>query len=379
MIRWLLFLVYLPLFIASPGDDLDEFDECRHRCESITCNYRLFESDPNRYHRSVANFNEKNRFDWNFDPLPLPKHLKLLYWTCEQNCDYQCQRLVTQQRVDEKEEVLQFHGKWPFLRVFGIQEFASMIFSIGNLLVHLQGLRKIKHQIDTSPPHYGSYFHNILIVSVVTSAAWICSTIFHIRDFELTERLDYFLAGLTVLTGFHAVFARVYRLYLPDRKLWSAAFTALCVALYSGHVYHLVTDWSYTYNMRANIFIGILQNICWAMLCFDLYIRYYDVEHNHPEKSMNFARYTKWNTVVLSSFFLRSSKLYSLYPLLLCVIVICGMALEIFDFAPIFYDLVDAHSLWHLVTIFPAYYGWYDWMIWDIRENVWQDVKQKAD
>lgn len=379
MIRWILFLVYLPLFIASPGDDLDEFWDCRDRCESLVCNYELFEADPEHYDRRVEVFNENNVYEWKFDRLPLADHLKNLFWTCEQDCDYQCQRLVTIQRVKDKEEVLQFHGKWPFWRVFGIQELASTVFSIGNLLVHLGGLWKIKNQMKHATADRAKYFTNIFAMSLITLIAWTCSTIFHIRDFEITERLDYFLAGLTVLSGFHALFARVYRLYLPERSLWLIAFTALCVAMYSGHIYRLVTDWLYTYNMRANIFVGILQNIFWGRLCFDLYVKYYDVEHNHPESSMNFARYTKWNSVLLSSFFLRSSKLYSLYPLLLCAIVICGMALEIFDFPPIFFDLVDAHSLWHLVTIFPAYYGWYDWMIWDIRENVWTDVKGKQD
>lgn len=378
MLGWVLFLAYLPLFIASPGDDLDEFDECRQRCEWLTCDTDLYASDHERYLRTVETFNEKNRFEWHFDPLPLPLHLQLLLWTCGQNCDYQCQRLVTHQRVADGDEVLQFHGKWPFLRVYGVQELASAVFSLGNLAVHLRGIAKVKRYIDTSPPQYAHYFYNVLMVAFVTLGAWICSTVFHIRDFDLTEKMDYFLAGLTVLTGFHAVFARVYRLYLPERAGYRRAFTLICVLLYAAHIYRLVTDWLYTYNMRANILVGVLQNICWGMLCFDLYVRYYDVEHNHPDQSMNFARYTKWNLVLLSSFFLRSSKLYSLYPVLLCAIVICGMSLEIFDFPPVLYDLVDAHSLWHLVTIFPAAYGWYDWMVWDIKENVWADIKQKT-
>jgi hypothetical protein len=51
------------------------------------------------------------------------------------------------------------------------------------------------------------------------------------------------------------------------------------------------------------------------------------------------------------------------------------MSLEIFDFAPFFFDLVDAHSLWHLVTIVPVYMGWYDWWIWDVYENIWPEIE----
>jgi len=32
---------------------------------------------------------------------------------------------------------MKYHGKWPFLRVLGMQEVASVLFSIANLVVHL--------------------------------------------------------------------------------------------------------------------------------------------------------------------------------------------------------------------------------------------------
>ena len=54
------------------------------------------------------------------------------------------------------------------------------------------------------------------------------------------------------------------------------------------------------------------------------------------------------------------------------------MALEVFDFPPVFFDLVDAHSLWHLVTIVPVYMGWYDWLVWDVYENVWSNIQERT-
>lgn len=316
--------------------------------------------------------------NWEFSSL-LPLHLRLLGWNCVLNCDYECQRIVTKERCKNNQEIYQFHGKWPFLRVFGIQELASVIFSIGNYMVHAIGIKKVLEAKRQADPMIKYEYIVLIICSFIAMFAWICSTVFHIRDSLVTERLDYFVAGLTVLSGFYGVFTRYFRLYLPNRKLQRVLFTIACILAYTWHIYRLVDDWLYTYNMQANITLGVLQNILWGFLCFDLYCKYYELENNglvYKEKRSNHLDYIKPGRLLIPSFYSRSFKLYSLYPLLLCVIVIAGMSLEIFDFPPIFFDLVDAHSLWHLVTIIPAFYGWYDWMIWDINVNVKHELEE---
>ncbi|MCP9260759.1 hypothetical protein DINM_003916 [Dirofilaria immitis] len=90
--------------------------------------------------------------------------------------------------------VPQFHGKWPFLAVWlpfimpiPIQEFASVIFSILNLLTTLSMHRAVKRLHDSN---------RLKIIwiaySVIGIIMWTCSTIFHWADFWLTEYLDYF-------------------------------------------------------------------------------------------------------------------------------------------------------------------------------------------
>ena len=142
-------------------------------------------------------------------------------------------------------------------------------------------------------------------------------------------------------------------------------------------MHRLYTDWSYTYNMQANICVGLLQNVFYCLVCFGLYVKYYNLEQTENKVILNHLNYVESQRIILSSFFTRSSKLFSLYPLLLCFIVVCGMALEVFDFPPVFFDLVDAHSLWHLVTIVPVYMGWYDWLVWDVYENVWSNIQEE--
>ena len=71
----------------------------------------------------------------------------------------------------------QFHGKWPFVRVLGIQEAASALFSVLNLLPHVFMLRKLRAQV---PP--GTRMRNVWTAyGLVSINTWTWSTIFHTR------------------------------------------------------------------------------------------------------------------------------------------------------------------------------------------------------
>ena len=54
-----------------------------------------------------------------------------------------------------------------------------------------------------------------------------------------------------------------------------------------------------------------------------------------------------------------------LIPIFNNVMLLLGISLELNDFPPVA-RLVDAHALWHLVTIFPSII-WFDWNVWDIE------------
>lgn len=366
--------------LASPGDDLQEFQDCRYQCEQLTCYSNPYHLLQDQFKEALKASGQYRRYEplWRFTSGKLGLPMKILQWTCPTNCDYQCQQIVTKERVKSGQEVVQFHGKWPFWRILGIQEVALMIFSFLNFVPHYLGYRQMKQTYESLPPTQAKYlrasFRNVRFAAFVTQLAWLSLTIFHIRDIIFTEKLDYYFAGLTVLTGFYGIAFRYFRLYLPQRFLYKYLFLLVCVGAYASHIYRLETDWLYTYNMQANIFVGILQNIFWCLTCFEIYSKYYKLETEDRVIRLDHLQYVRPNRIILGSFYSKSPKLYSLYPLLLCFIVVVGMLLEIFDFPPVFFDLVDAHSLWHLVTIFPAFFGWYDWMAWDITNNVWDDL-----
>lgn len=381
----LIFFFSSTTILASPGDDLYAFMDCIYQCEQITCHDNHYYIE--LYERGKGFWNQGddayyyNPY-WQFVDMPLPWYLRLLGWTCELNCDYQCQRVITEERRKHEEEIYQFHGKWPFLRVCGIQELMSVLMSMGNLIVTYKfGFKKIYAIVrdKRQPALLRKQYYHIMVVIIVTMLAWTASTIFHTRDYPVTEHLDYYLAGATILSTFHALGSRLFSMYKRKNKLYRWSFSILCLSAYTYHVQRLYRDWSYTYNMRANLTLGICQNLFYCMIVFKLYSKYYSLEQETKQINQNHLKYVDFKRIILPSFYTASAKFYTLYPLMLCMIVVLGSMLEIFDFPPIFHDLVDAHSLWHLVTIIPPYMGWYDWLVWDISENVWPDIVEEEE
>jgi hypothetical protein len=269
---------------------------------------------------SVTNCGEK--------PLSIPLQRRLLLWTCPAECDYNCQHVVTDERLARdpayRDPVLQFHGKWPFHRFLGMQEPFSVLFSLFNYLAHDAGLKKLHDRFPNPSPlvryyRYFGYFGKV---------TWIFSMLFHTRDFPLTEKLDYFAAGASVLYGLYLCVIRVLRLDQPTRqnasllRLW----TAVCLALYTAHVAYLsLWSWDYTYNMAANVVVGAATNLIWSWFSFNRY------------KTLK--------------------KLWATWPGMIVAWIVFSMSLELFDFPP-WQRMIDAHSLWHLSTSFATYW-WY--------------------
>ena len=221
--------------------------------------------------------------------------------------------------------VVQYHGKWPFHRILGIQEPFSVLFSLLNFLAHRYGLSKIYESIPADYPLRKYY----VVFSYMGLASWLFSMMFHTRDFELTEKLDYFAAGASVLYGLYYAPIRMFRLDQtkpPIKQTFLRLWSMICVLLYVAHVAYLTLwSWDYTYNMAANVAVGVVQNILWSWF------------------SVN--RYRK------------SKKPWAAWPGLIVAWIVVAMSMELLDFPPI-KGLIDAHSLWHLGTVGPTIW-WY--------------------
>lgn len=264
----------------------------------------------------------------------IPFYRRLL-WDCPAECDYTCQHVITNQRIVSGQPVLQYHGKWPFVRAFGMQEPLSVIFSLANLWCHVQGLRKLR---ATIPPSYRLLrWYKLFAYAAIT--AWVFSSIFHTRDTKFTEEMDYFAAGGGVLYGFYYAPIRVFRLDRPTRRIKSflKIWTTLCCCLYIAHVAYLKgVKWDYTYNMTANVVLGLSQNLLWCWFSVRRYIQ--------------------------------SKAPWTLLPILVVSWITLAMSLELLDFPPLWGSL-DAHALWHFGTVVPAI-AWYKFLLMDALDDL---------
>ncbi|TLD37151.1 Mn2+ homeostasis protein-like protein Per1 [Venturia nashicola] len=326
-ITWTSLLAVILLAVtvsASLGDRLPEFKECVQTCKEANCG---------------AN------------PTPIPLQRRLLLWNCASECDYHCQHIVTDTRLardpNYREPLLQFHGKWPFYRYMGMQEPFSVLFSLFNYLAHANGLSKIRESIPQSYPLRKYY----VIFAYLGLTSWVFSMIFHTRDYPLTEKLDYFSAGGSVMYGMYYTPVRIFRMDNPSDpenrraasllRLW----TGLCITLYILHVTYLsLWSWDYTYNMAANVIVGVTQNLLWS--------------------GYSIRRYR------------RSGRFWAAWPGLIVAWIILAMSLEVFDFAP-WGGMIDAHSLWHLGTVAPTVW-WYNFLVKDAQDDL-QGMRLKAE
>ncbi|KIN04548.1 hypothetical protein OIDMADRAFT_191664 [Oidiodendron maius Zn] len=302
----LLSILFISRANASIGDKLPEFQRCVEVCKHENC-------------PSTA----------------IPFFHRLLLWDCPAECDYTCQHIITTQRVADDIPIVQFHGKWPFYRFLGMQEPFSVLFSLLNFLAHRNGLAKVRAAIPESYPLRPYY----VLLSYFGMASWVFSMIFHTRDFQLTEELDYLAAGASVLYSLYYTPIRIFRLDQGGKKTKSVlkAWTILCIGLYAGHVIYLKGfAWDYTYNMAANVAVGIIQNIMWSWFSWE-----------------------KYRT---------SGRTWTTWPGLTVAWIMLAMSLELLDFPP-WLGCLDAHSLWHLGTVAPTVL-WYNFLLKDAQDDL---------
>jgi len=296
-------LLFVQATFASSGDRLPEFNDCVSQCVA------------NRCPSSVG-------------------LLALLAWDCPSNCDYVCQQALTDVHEEHHMRVHQYHGKWPFRRWFGVQEIASVVFSLLNMVPHFIGYRALQKQTrDSEQFRMRSYYLSFAVVGVNT---WVWSSVFHLRDLPVTEKLDYFSAIGSILGGLFLAIVRFYRLDMPAKRPTRNIVFVTIVGFYACHIFYLsFIKFNYAYNMMAGVVVGVAQVGLWIVLSMSLYVR--------------------------------SKNKMDLLPIGLVLSVFLGLSFELNDFSP-YWRTVDAHSLWHASTVLPSFF-WYKWMIFDLNRH----------
>ncbi|XP_017146857.1 post-GPI attachment to proteins factor 3 [Drosophila miranda] len=307
-IFWLLLVGAITLCHASNGDRTQFFHNCRQNCERTNCS-----ADGLEIQEQAVNFYKQSIFD------------QIFQWSCADECQYGCMWRTVAAFAERAWPIPQFYGKWPFLRMLGMQEPASVIFSMLNFIMHFRMLRKFRREVRPDSPCY-MLAH---IFGVTCLNGWIWSSIFHTRDFPLTELLDYAFAYSIVLCTFYCMVMRMlhrYSLFLRG------VITLAIVSYYINYFAYLsVGKFNYSFNMKVNIATGVLSAVGWFIWC-------HRVRTRRP-------------------YFRRILRFYVLFAL--------AMSLELLDFPPICW-ILDAHALWHFATV-PLVSLYYNFLIEDCR------------
>lgn len=354
---------------CSIGENLPEYKTCVRECE-LTMNCRnVFGRRDTSYSSNSGSTAPQGQVVYNGELFrnnyQLPQ-IFLVFWSCSADCNYKCQQLITNMRELAGEPMVQFYGKWPFVRVLGMQEIFSVVYSIANFMVNYNCLFKILRQYNKNKKNGGNGFDvmylEYLQLIVISLFGWTFSTLFHMRDNSVTETLDYYGAFAIVLLNFSAVFVRYMRVY-ESRFKWRM-WKGLMLLIFVFHCLKLKNKWDYGYNTRVNLLFGILSTILWVLHSMRVRKQYLMnfIAYNNSIQLLPFEVkiLTKLNYLGISR-----PKLIPVLPILLNIWLMVGMSFELLDFEP-FARLLDAHAIWHLFTIFPPII-WYDWNIWDIE------------
>lgn len=274
--------------------------------------------------------------------------LRLLHWDCTSDCRYQCMWAVEQARKEElgeRYEVWKYFGKWPFIRIFGMQEPMSVFLSFGNLMANTHCLGRLWTTLGMKERHAKSANAHLMKVLwpihfIMACNAWIWSTLFHSRDTRTTERLDYFSAGAVMVFDVYVSLTRVLPMMnRPSGRSVIVFRTILGVILALFYIRHIYTmhyvKFDYGYHVGLCVLAGIAQSAAWV--CWIVFSK---------EGKSHRGR-------------------FHLAVFILCVNL--AVLLEVLDFPPLLNSL-DAHALWHLTTI-PLVYLFYEFVERDLLTN----------
>ncbi|KAJ4757222.1 Post-GPI attachment to proteins factor 3 [Rhynchospora pubera] len=318
---------------ASPGDRDPIYRNCVSQCETegITGDMTI----PHCKNETIKDG------AW-YTKEPLYEQWRQL--NCKVDCRYHCMMQREEERRLQGLDPVKYHGKWPFLRVFVFQEPLSAALSALNLLMHFIGwlsyFKLVHYKLPLRPqtkrPYY-EYTGLWHIYGLLSINAWFWSTIFHTRDIDLTEKLDY--SSAVALLGY-ALILSLLRTFNVKIEAARVMFSAPILAFVTTHILYLnFYDFDYGWNMKVCLLMVAIQLITWLV---------WGGLTRHP------ARFKLWTVVI-------GGALASL--------------LEIFDFPP-YEGYADAHALWHASTI-PLTYLWWSFIKDDAKFRT-SDLVKKA-
>ncbi|KAK6115448.1 hypothetical protein DH2020_007717 [Rehmannia glutinosa] len=346
IICFLVLCCLVGVYEASAGDSDPLYRSCLKQCEKTGCvGERCFS------HCKFSSDDSSLDSPWYMQQ---PLYLWWKQWDCQSDCRYHCMFDREKERAELGQWPVKYNGKWPFQRLYGVQEPLSVAFSALNFAMHFHGLvcfcSLVYYKLPLKPdkrPFY-DYVGLWIIYGLLSMNAWFCSAVFHsrnltasilnYRDIDLTEKLDY--SSAVALLGYSMILA-IIRSFGLRHDAARVMVAAPLIAFTTTHILFLHNyEMDYGWNMKVSVAMGIVQLVTWSI---------WAGVTRHP------CRWKLWIVVVGGSL---------------------AMLLEIFDFPP-YQGLLDAHALWHASTI-PLTYIWWSFIKDDadyITSNLLKKVK----
>ncbi|XP_016463475.1 uncharacterized protein LOC107786502 [Nicotiana tabacum] len=321
---WITFLVVLfclvGTFDASAGDADPLYRACFDQCKKTGC-----AGETCFLHCKIPLDASSSDDNWY---LKEPLYLWLKQANCQSDCQYHCMLQREKDRATHGFGPVKYHGKWPFKRVFGLQEPVSVAFSVLNLAMHFHGwlsfFMLIYYKLRSKGDEKTCYNYTCLwhIYAFLSMNSWLWSAVFHSRDMDFTEKLDY--SSAVALLGFSLIIS-ILRSFSVKNEAARVLVAAPLLAFTVTHILYLNNyQMDYGWNMKVCVVIAVSQLLIWAI---------WAGISRHP------SRWKLWAVVVGGGL---------------------AMLLEIYDFPP-YQGLVDAHALWHATTI-PLTYIWWSFI-----------------
>ncbi|GMP70119.1 hypothetical protein CsSME_00029108 [Camellia sinensis var. sinensis] len=305
---------------ASAGDSDPIYKACVEQCEKTGCaGEKCFQ------HCKFSSDGVPIDGPWY---LQEPLYQRWKQWDCRSDCRYHCMLSREEERKKLGDTPVKYHGKWPFKRVYGIQEPVSVALSALNLAMQFHGwvsffiLVNYKLPLRPNKKTYYEYTGLFHIYGLLAMNCWLWSAVFHSRDVDLTEKLDY--SSAVALLGFSLIVA-IMRAFNVRDEATRVMVAAPLIAFVTTHILYLnFYQLDYGLNMKVCLGMGLAQLLIWAIwagiTC-------------HP------SRWRLWIVVIGGGI---------------------ATLLEIYDFPP-YSGFVDAHALWHATTI-PLTYLWWSFI-----------------
>ncbi|KAL5746226.1 hypothetical protein ACOSP7_027372 [Xanthoceras sorbifolium] len=322
--HWIVLLVTLSLLLpalhASDGDADPIYRACMEQCERTGC-----VGDKCFQHCKFSSDGKPVDGPWYMQE---PLYLRWKQWDCRSDCRYHCMLAREEEREKGGDKPVKYHGRWPFRRVYGIQEPVTVALSALSLAIQFHGWLSffilVYYKLPLRPDKKTYYEYTGLwhIHGILAMNSWFWSVVFHSRDVEFTEKLDY--SSAVALLGFTLILA-ILRAFNMRDEASRVMIAAPCLAFVTTHILYLnFYRLDYGLNMKVSVAMGVAQLLIWAVWA--------GVTH-HP------SRWKLWVVAVGGGL---------------------AMLLEIYDFPP-YSGYVDAHALYHATSI-PLTYLWWSFI-----------------